>query len=371
MPTPAEIERWRLLAHRWQQAFDHSAIGQACTGLDGRFLEVNDRFCRFLGYDRAELLRMTFRDLTHADDLAASTDLTRRLVSGEIGSGRYEKRYRHADGRTIWADVTVTAIRDDQGRPLYYATLVVDISERKQLNATLHDRNALLSSLSRNIPGAVLKFVIGTDGSWTLPYASDGIGELYELDPQLLREQPMLAFDLVHHEDRPAALGLMEDQFVAMHTGGASRIPSVFEYRLVLPRKGLRHMRAMISLEREGDGATALYCYITDISGQKQYEQALVQAQAAQAASRAKTEFLSRMSHELRTPLNAVLGFAQLQRLDGANPLNPVQAGRNAQIEAAGAHLLAMIGDVLDLSRIEAGDLPLSIDDVDLPAVLG
>ena len=370
MPDPAEIERWRLLAHRWQEAFEHSVIGQACTGLDGRFIEVNDRFCEFLGYDRATLMATTFMALTHPGDLASGAELTRRLMSGELKSGRYEKRYLHAGGRTIWADVTVSAVRDPAGVPLYFATLVVDISERKRLDAQLHERDALLSSLSRNIPGTVLKFVIGMDGSWTLPYASDGIGELYELDPQLLRAQPMLAFDRVHDEDRPGSLRMMEEQFQAMQANGPSRIPAVYEFRLVLPRKGLRHARAMISLEREADGATALYCYITDISEQKQYEQALVQAQAAQAASRAKTEFLSRMSHELRTPLNAVIGFAQLQRLDTAHPLQPVQAGRNAQIESAGAHLLGMIGDVLDLSRIEAGDLPLSIDCVDLHTVL-
>jgi len=97
---------------------------------------------------------------------------------------------------------------------------------------------------------------------------------------------------------------------------------------------------------------------------------ALVAAAAAQRANAAKTEFLSRMSHELRTPLNAVLGFAQLLRMDIASPLTPAQAQWAQHIENAGGHLLAMINDVLDLSRIESGSMPLSLDTVSVALVV-
>ncbi|MEO8312196.1 MAG: PAS domain S-box protein [Caldimonas sp.] len=87
---------------------------------------------------------------------------------------------------------------------------------------------------------------------------------------------------------------------------------------------------------------------------------------ALEAANRAKTEFLSRMSHELRTPLNAVLGFAQLLRLDAVRPPTIEQLGRIQHIENAGAHLLALVNDVLDLSRVESGQMMVSIEAVDL-----
>jgi PAS domain S-box-containing protein len=95
------------------------------------------------------------------------------------------------------------------------------------------------------------------------------------------------------------------------------------------------------------------------------------QARAAlEAANRAKTEFLSRMSHELRTPLNAVLGFAQLLRLDAARPPTVVQLERIQHIENAGAHLLALVNDVLDLSRVESGQMMVSMEAVDLEEVV-
>jgi len=90
----------------------------------------------------------------------------------------------------------------------------------------------------------------------------------------------------------------------------------------------------------------------------------------AEIESRAKSEFLSRVSHELRTPLNAMLGYAQLLTLPGDQPLSPAQAERVKLIETAGWHLVRLIDDVLDLSRIEGGHMTLSLETVDLRAVL-
>ncbi len=105
-----------------------------------------------------------------------------------------------------------------------------------------------------------------------------------------------------------------------------------------------------------------LVAVIEDITERQRMQEAMNSARAAERASKAKTEFLSRMSHELRTPLNAMLGFAQLLRVDPRHPLHDDQRTKVAHIERAGAHLLAMLTDVLDLSRIEAGSLPMSIE---------
>ncbi|WP_280153318.1 PAS domain S-box protein [Piscinibacter sp. XHJ-5] len=125
------------------------------------------------------------------------------------------------------------------------------------------------------------------------------------------------------------------------------------------------------ALVRDAAGAPAYFiAVVEDITERKRTEAALLAAQAAERANAAKTEFLSRMSHELRTPLNAVLGFSQLLQMDSGHPLNAEQKAKLQHIEDAGAHLLAMINDVLDLSRIESGGLTLAPETVSLSALV-
>lgn len=125
------------------------------------------------------------------------------------------------------------------------------------------------------------------------------------------------------------------------------------------------------ALVRDDQGAPLHFVSISeDITERRQFEEALTSAQAAERANKAKTDFLSRMSHELRTPLNAMLGFAQLLRVDPTNPINDIQRKKVSHIERAGAHLLAMLTDVLDLSRIEAGGLPLTLEPLRVAPVL-
>jgi len=92
--------------------------------------------------------------------------------------------------------------------------------------------------------------------------------------------------------------------------------------------------------------------------------------QVLEAANQAKTEFLSRMSHELRTPLNAVIGFAQLLRMDPVQPLSTEQRERVHHMESAGEHLLALVNDILDLSRIESGEMSVSSEAIPISAVV-
>ena len=128
-----------------------------------------------------------------------------------------------------------------------------------------------------------------------------------------------------------------------------------------------------LALQPQFDGAgkvEAVVCSAVMIDERKHAEEVLVAARAAQRANEAKTEFLSRMSHELRTPLHAVLGFSQLLQLDKAQPLSASQRDKVQNIKRAGAHLLAMINDVLDLSRIESGVLSLSLETLALYEVV-
>jgi len=171
--------------------------------------------------------------------------------------------------------------------------------------------------------------------------------------------------DITHPDDLETDLQLLQALL-------AGRLPRYeMEKRFLRPDGSVVWTLLTVGLLRDAEGRPQLIVStLQDIGEHKQLEQARVTAEAADRANRAKTEFLSRVSHELRTPLNAVLGFAQLLRLDGREPLTPRQREQVQHIEHAGRHLLGMINDVLDLSRIEEGALTLHIDVLPLAGVI-
>ncbi len=141
--------------------------------------------------------------------------------------------------------------------------------------------------------------------------------------------------------------------------------------RYIRPDGSTAHARVLVSLLRGADGRPhRLVGVVEDITDQLRIEELDRAREAAEAANQAKNEFLSRMSHELRTPMNAILGFTQLMQMDATEPLPPGQRGRAQQIAQAGWHLLEMINDTLDLSRIEAGSLRLEPALLELPPLL-
>jgi PAS domain S-box-containing protein len=171
--------------------------------------------------------------------------------------------------------------------------------------------------------------------------------------------------DITHPDDLEGDLA----QVSSLLSGKASHY--AMEKRFLRPDGSVVWTRLTVGLLRHADGSPhKIISTLEDVSEHRQLEQARVAAQAAERSNRAKTEFLSRMSHELRTPLNAVLGFAQLLRMNTGEPLGVRQREHVQHIERAGQHLLGMINDVLDLSRIEEGALALHMERLMLAPVV-
>ena len=138
----AEIER-RAVEERAAQAlqesesrfraiFEQAAIGMADSSLDARFIRLNQRFCEIMGYSREELLGLTFREITHPDDLARDEQLVAQLLRGELSSFTVEKRYLRKNGDVVWANLMVSLLRSPSGDPLHFVAVVEDITGQKR-----------------------------------------------------------------------------------------------------------------------------------------------------------------------------------------------------------------------------------------------
>jgi PAS domain S-box-containing protein len=155
----------RASEERYRVTMASAAAGFANVGLDGRYLQVNRRFCEITGYSEEEMLSRTYHDITHPDDLEVHTTQARRVVSGEIPWYSVRKRYIRKDGSVVWVEVTVGALRDDAGRVYQYVDTVTDITAQKRaqdevarLNAELEERvrqrTAELEAANRNLAAA-------------------------------------------------------------------------------------------------------------------------------------------------------------------------------------------------------------------------
>ena len=201
---------------RFRSTFEQAAVGMAHISPEGKVLRINERTCHILGYSRSELLQMDIQELTHPSDLQADLDLIQQVLDGKISRYTLEKRYIHKNGNPIWCNRSVSLLRNPDGTPHYFISVLEDITPRKKAEAQLH----------------------------------------------------------------------------------AAKIE-------------------------------------------------------AEKANMAKNNFLASISHELRTPLNAVIGFSEVLLDQFFGPLNKQQVEYVNDILQSGHHLLTMINDILDLSKVE------------------
>ena len=240
------------------------------------------------------------------------------------------------------------------------AALQAEVREREVAEAALRDSEQRFRNILNNVPIGVIYTDLRGNVKQTNPRFCELTG--YSLD-ELLH---MSLADYTHPEDMLQDVDLMA-QLVR------GEIPMYRRHKRYIAKHGATvWVQATVSLLRDENAKPrSIVGVVEDITEHLKLEEAERAREAAEASNRAKSEFLSRMSHELRTPLNAMLGFAQLLELDPRHPLTDAQRPWVSQIQQAGWHLLEMINDVLDLSRIESGNLRLQIETLNLTELLG
>ena len=121
----------------FKNAFQYSAIGMALVSLEGKWLKVNSRVCEIVGYSESELLKLTFQDITHADDLDLDLSYVKQMIEGKIETYKMEKRYLHKNGSVVWVLLSVSLVKDKEKNPLFFISQIEDITERKLTNEQL------------------------------------------------------------------------------------------------------------------------------------------------------------------------------------------------------------------------------------------
>lgn len=373
---------------QYRSLFENAPDGIFQTDSQGRYLQVNAALASIYGYASPAAL------------LAAQPNVTGQLY---VDSGRrhqfvvlmaqqdviqdFESQIYRQDGSAVWITETCRAVRDGQGRLLYYEGFVRDISERKRVEdarlwaeterqrveleqektaAALRQSEARNRAMLAAIPD--LMFQVNSEGIYTDYLDTDALMDLLPAD-----------FDPVgQHLSTYLPPEVAQRRLFYLQQVLSTGQSQLYEQQFELDGKvHFEEVRVVLS------GPGEVLFMVRDISERKQTEQALLQKheelvetmeqlqqakRAAEVANHAKSAFLANMSHELRTPLNGILGYTQVLMRD--RTCSPKQQDGIRTIHQCGSHLLTLINDILDLSKIEAQKIELMPQEFLLKAFL-
>jgi PAS domain S-box-containing protein len=331
-----------------QAILDDSEAAIHVEDLDERLVVVNDAFLRLVGRPRHEVLGRPAQDAWRPRPNPGSG--VDRTVMTE-GRSVTRDDVIEIDGAPHTFMTVRFPVRDGSGAVVGMAAIATDISERTDMERQLAERQRLLDTIIRACPDIVTIL----DRSGRVQEVSQASARILGYD--LARAVHEELESLVHPDD----LTSIYEEYEKLLRRTQPQLDMRYRVRhrdghwVTLETRG----QAVVGGDGQAEGAVVVSRDLTpDLVFEQELRAALAQAEQA---STAKSEFLSRMSHELRTPLNSVLGFAQLLAMDD---LQGEQGEAVEHILRAGAHLLDLIDEVLDIARIESGRLELSMEPV-------
>jgi PAS domain S-box-containing protein len=329
----------------------------------GRIVLANLQAERLFGYHKDQLIGEAMEILVPERFRASHPAHRGRFFAAPkvrpMGSG-LDLFGRKSDGSEFPIEISLSPLHTEEG--LLISASIRDITDRKQSEHKSRRTQEHLLSAVESIQGAFAIFdardqLVLCNSSYRQMFARMLPGEIVGRTFEELLDDAVAA-NLFEFDSLTAAE--FRSRFMTNHREGAAAM----DVRAA-DGKSLR-----IVERRTGEAGTVMT--IWDVTEDVEHEEELRRARsAAEAASSAKSEFLASMSHELRTPLNAILGFAQLLQRDKKEPLSERHRERIGHVLKGGEHLLSLIDEVLDLSRIEAGRVSVSLEPVDVAEVLG
>jgi PAS domain S-box-containing protein len=298
----------------------------------------------------------------HPDDVGGITAMVASLGSGERDNAVRTYRVAHADGHWVWVEGSWRALRDAHDTCVGFVASVRDVHERQTAaeallasTKALEDKTALLE-LAQSAAGA---------GTWDYDFARDEC----LLSPDSARLHGLPEVETLLPPKEWATLCVADDgerTMAAIRDAVSERRTMRSEFRVVHPDGSVRWVMAIGRATYDEAGKPVRMIGLNlDITIRKETETALILAKAeaeaarvvAERASAAKSDFLATMSHEVRTPLNAVIGYTAL--LAESEALDPALRRHAELARSAGAGLLAVVNDILEFSKIEAGQVEI------------
>jgi PAS domain S-box-containing protein len=349
-------EALRESEDKFKYIFDHSVIGKSITFPTGE-IHVNKALCDLLGYSEKELESKKWQDISHPEDIEQTQKIMDSLISGEKRSARFLKRYIHKNGAVVWTDVGTALRRDENGKPLYFMTAIIDITERKKAEESLHLKN----------------FVF--DDSIAANSISDLNGILKEVNAAFVRIWGYQSKDEVIGK---SLAGFIKESSDANTIITALNSNSEWEGDYPAIRKNgstfIAHGLATVVKDESGK-AIGYQSAVIDVTDAKkaeelihrlneELEQKVIQrTELLEAANKELEAFSYSVSHDLRAPLRSVHGYSKILLEEYENTLDEEGKRICGIISSSATQMGELIDDLLSFSRIgRSSIIPMELD---------
>jgi PAS domain S-box-containing protein len=354
----------------FKATFSQAAVGIAHVDPGGKWLRINQKMCDIIGYTEEELRELTFKDITHPDDVAISIENIQAALAGKVNSYSLEKRYIHKNGAIVWANVTVSLVRKTPADNGYFIVIIEDISPRRQaedklkrLTEQVQGQARILDAILSASPNQI--FLIDREGRYL--YASDAALKSLGLESAAIigkKWQEMgLPPESMERIDRKR-----EEVFASKKEArGETTFPTA---------QGIRNFEYAINLiqgaNEESAGVVITAWDITDRKRVEEeieilYNNLLVRAFDLEAANRELEAFNYTVSHDLRKPLTIINGYCQAILELFAENLNPQCREYLHIIYDSTLRMNGLIDALLNFSRLS--HIELCMEAVDLSVV--
>ncbi len=344
-------EKYRSVIEQLQDVFFR-------TDTAGHWSFLNQAWTTLTGNAVASSLGTHFLSYVHPSDRSLALDALTPLSKGTSETAVVEVRYFNTSGGYRWVEASTHVVHGDDGRVVGTMGTLRDVTERRAVN----EERQRLETHIRQLLDASGEGIYGLDAHGVISFVNRRGSEMLGYTPEELIGKELHALT---HQSRPDGSPYPAAE-CPIHRAAVEGIPCEVSDE-VMWGKGGRDMLVeyVASPVHEQGRLTGAVVNFRDITARKHAEFELIVARdAAESASRAKSDFLARMSHELRTPLNSIIGFANVLRKNRTGTMTDDQQSFANRIATNGLHLLALINDILDLSKIEAGRMTLDLSPV-------
>ncbi len=352
----AELERTAAEAQRLAMVASHTTNAVAVTDAESCVVWINEGLTRITGFGLDDLCGRRLSDLLYGPetDPQAAALMQESLAAGR-GHGDEILNYTK-DRKPIWLRVDSQPVYAPDGVLQGFIVVASDITGGVKQREELRVSEERLKLATGALDMGVWDWQVDGTIVW-----DDGMLRLFGMSREEFEESPRKWTQFLHPDDSAVLARMIEFSRV----GGAR---DDLEYRIIRRNGDVRHIRAGTVAVHTGGHRNRMIGINLDITAERQLDAALRDAkEAAELASRAKSELVAMMSHEIRTPMNGVIGFTDLLR---DSPLTPDQRDWVNTIRTSGDALLSVINDILDFSKIESGQMDVDPTPTSLPALV-